>query len=167
MEYTFRTATEADATRIWEIIQQAKAQMYREKRHQWSDAYPSREHIAADIVTRSAYVLDHQGHVIAYAAVFFDEESVYKAIEGKWLSDQPYVVVHRLAVADEMKQHGIATVLMQEVERLAIGKLVHSIKVDTNFDNIGMQRVLAKCGFSYCGEIFYAGNSRQAYEKLI
>lgn len=46
--------------------------------------------------------------VIAYAAVVYDGEPAYDAIEGRWLTAGPYVVVHRLAVADEAKKarHG-------------------------------------------------------------
>lgn len=40
-------------------------------------------------------------------------------IEGKWPGENPFVVVHRLAVADGMKGKGIATAFMKEVEKRA------------------------------------------------
>lgn len=165
--YVFRPAAGADASRIWEIIRQAKAQMHRENRLQWDESYPAPEHIADDINKGYAYVLCDGANVIAYAAVIFDGESAYGSIRGKWLSDGPFVVVHRLAVADRMKQRGIATRVMQEVEKLSVARNVRSFKVDTNFDNADMQRVLEKCGFAYCGEITYRSGSRRAYEKLL
>lgn len=165
--YNLRPATETDASRIWEIIQQAKAQMYRENKQQWDESYPALEHIAADISNGYAFVLCNEGNIIAYAAVVFDGEPTYQNIQGHWLSDQPYVVIHRLAVAEEMKKRGIATIFMQEVEKLCIKKDVHSFKVDTNFDNFYMQKILEKCGFTYCGEITFQGGSRLAYEKII
>ena len=45
----FRKAEEADITRIWEIIKQAKAQMRRLNSHQWDENYPALENIAKDI----------------------------------------------------------------------------------------------------------------------
>lgn len=165
--YTFRLADETDLGRIWEIIQQAKAQMYREEKQQWDESYPAMEHISSDVDNGYAYVLCNEEDVIAYGAVVFDGEPMYQSIDGQWLSDNPYVVVHRLAIADQMKQHGIATLFMQEVEKRSAEKGVHSFKVDTNFDNFGMQKVLAKCGFIYCGEITYQRGKRMAYEKLI
>lgn len=105
--------------------------------------------------------------IIAYGAVSFDGEPAYEAIEGKWLSEQPYVVVHRLAVADEMKQKGIATLFMQKVEEFSRGKGIHSFKVDTNFDNFYMHKMLERLGFVYCGEIIYGRGVRMAYEKLL
>lgn len=55
--YTFRPATNGDFARIWEIIQQAKAQMIREGRQQWNESYPAAAHIVADISNGHAYVL--------------------------------------------------------------------------------------------------------------
>ena len=47
--------------------------------------------------------------VIAYAAVVYDGEPAYDAIEGRWLTAGPYVVVHRLAVADRYMQRLLRT----------------------------------------------------------
>lgn len=165
--FNFRVAQATDVDRIWDIIQQAKAQMRKENKQQWDESYPAMEHIMADLSCGYAYVLCADGRVVAYAAVVFDGEPTYRSIDGKWLSDLPYVVVHRLAVSDEMKHKGIAVIVMREIERLSVYKGVHSFKVDTNFDNLGMQKVLSKCGFKYCGEIIFQGDSRIAYEKLI
>lgn len=167
-EYTFRRAEEKDADRIWEIIGQAKAQMYREKKQQWNESYPAPANIAADIGSGYGYVLCGGEEVIAYGAVIFDGEPAYRTIQGEWLSgDRPYVVVHRLAVAEEMKRRGVAVVFMQGVERLSLGRSVRSFRVDTNFDNFYMHRILEKLGFAYCGEITYQQGARMAYEKIL
>lgn len=165
--YNFRPATGTDTGRIWEIIGQAKAQMYREHKQQWNETYPAIEHIRADIREGHAYVLCDGGNVIAYGAVLFGEEPAYRTILGKWLGDKPYVTLHRLAVADEMKGRGIAVTFMQETEKLGLQKGIGSFRADTNSDNIYMQKVLKKCGFAYCGEIEFQGGSRMAYEKLL
>lgn len=128
---------------------------------------PLPENITSDIRNGYACVLCNEGVIIAYGAVSFDGEPAYEAIEGKWLSEQPYVVVHRLAVADEMKQKGIATLFMQKVEEFSRGKGIHSFKVDTNFDNFYMHKMLERLGFVYCGEIIYGRGVRMAYEKLL
>lgn len=169
MEYTysFRPADRTDFAPVWEIIQQAKAQMKQENKQQWNDSYPAPEHIFTDLDNRHAYVLCSGKTIVAYGAVIFDGEPTYQAIRGKWLSDYPYVVIHRLAVANEMKCRGVAVLFMQEVEKLCPEKGIHSFKVDTNSDNFRMQKVLEKCGFTYCGEIIFQGGSRMAYEKLL
>ena len=124
--------------------------------------------IEADIQNRHAYVLSTPDEIAAYGAVIFGEEPAYRHITGgKWLSQQPYCVVHRLAVADKMKRQGIARQFMLEAETLARKKQVFSLKVDTNYDNFYMQRLLTGLQFSYCGEIRYGRGIRMGYEKLL
>ncbi|MDR2626513.1 MAG: GNAT family N-acetyltransferase [Dysgonamonadaceae bacterium] len=163
----FRKAESADAERIWEIILQAKEQMRRMNSRQWQDGYPSMENITGDIENGYGYVLCNGSGVVAYAAVIFDGEPAYNTINGKWMTDAGYVVVHRLAVADEVKNKGIATLFMQKVEELSRQKGIQSFRVDTNFDNLYMHKILYALDFTCCGEIMYDKNRRQAYEKKI
>lgn len=163
----FRLACSEEIPRIMEIIEQAKSQMYREGRVQWDETYPTAEHIAMDIAKGYGYVLCNKSGIIAYGAVVFDGESTYDSILGKWQSDLPFVVLHRLAVADEMKHKGVAVQFFHEVERLSLLQGVYSFKVDTNYDNSYMLRVFDRLGFEYCGEVEYEHGSRMAYEKLL
>ncbi|GHV23488.1 N-acetyltransferase [Clostridia bacterium] len=164
---TFRKAEKADTGRIWQIILQAKEQMRLMNSLQWQDGYPAMENITGDIENGYGYVLCRENSVIAYGAVIFDGESAYENIQGKWLTNLPYVVVHRLAVADEVKNRGIAKLYMRKVEELSGQKGIHSFRVDTNFDNVYMQKIMNSLHFTYCGEIFYDQNQRRAYEKKI
>lgn len=63
--------------------------------------------------TEPAKAAAAQGNVIAYGAVVFDGEPAYDAIEGAWLTDGEYVVLHRMAVADGEKGRGVATEFMR------------------------------------------------------
>jgi hypothetical protein len=108
---TFRKAEKADIERIWQIILQAKEQMRLMNSRQWQDGYPAIENIACDIENGYGEVLSKESSVIAYGAVIFTGEPAYETIQGKWLNNSPYVVVHRLAVANEMKNRGMATLV--------------------------------------------------------
>ena len=163
----FRKAAMADIERIRQIILQAKERMRLRGSRQWTEGYPAVEDITDDIEKEHGYVLCYDNHVIAFAAVVFDREKAYNSIAGNWLSDRPYVVVHRLAVADEMIQHGIATLFMKKVEELSRRNNVFSFRVDTNFDNQYMLKIFANLGFTYCGEVFYEHGARMAYEKIL
>lgn len=154
-----------DAARIWEILQQAKAQMYREGKQQWDELYPLPKNVEDDIRNGYAHVLYREDVVVAYGAVTFDGEPAYDTIQGKWLSEEPYVAVHRLAVADEVKRQGVATRFMQEVEKQAVARGVDSFKVDTNYDNFYMQRMMKTLGFTHCGTVKYPRGERMGYEK--
>ncbi|GAP72468.1 GNAT family N-acetyltransferase [Candidatus Symbiothrix dinenymphae] len=163
---TFRQAEAADAARIWQIILQAKEQMRLRNSRQWQDGYPAMLNITADIERGDGYVLCQNGNVIAYGAVLFTGEPTYETIQGQWLSNLPYVVMHRLAVADEVKNRGIATLFMRKVEELSLQRGIRSFRVDTNFDNLYMLKMLVALDFTYCGEVLYDNNPRRAYEKL-
>ena len=97
--------------------------------------------------------------VIAYGAVVFDGEPAYDAIDGQWLTDGPYVLVHRIAVADGERGRGVAAEFLHRVEAL--------FRIDTNFDNRTMLRLLERTGFSYCGKVVYRSGERLAYEKRL
>ena len=103
----FRKATKEEIPRIWEIILQAKAQMKRAGSEQWQDGYPTAEIIGNDIEQGIGFVICDRKRVIAYGAVSFDSEPAYEEIADKWQGSS-YVVVHRLAVADECKHRGVA-----------------------------------------------------------
>ena len=163
----FRKAKPTDTERIWQIILQAKEQMRRMNSRQWQDGYPAVENITNDIENGYAYVLCDEDAVIAYGAVVFTGEPAYNNIQGKWLTNLPYVVLHRLAVAEEVKNRGVATSFMQKVAELAKQKNVGSFRVDTNFDNLFMHKMLFALDFTYCGEVFYDKNQRRAYEKVL
>lgn len=167
MEHIFRKASTAELGRALEIIDEAKQQMRKEGKNQWNETYPARRHIENDIANGNAYVILIEGQIVAYGAVVFTGEPAYDDIQGNWLSNQPYVVLHRLAVTECAKGHGIGLIFIQEVENLSLSAGVHSFKVDTNYDNERMKRLLNKSGFTYCGKISYPQGTRMAYEKIL
>lgn len=166
---TFLQASENDFNDIWEIVDDARNRMLREGKRQWDHNYPLPLHIHNDIANETAYVLkDASGETGCFGAVVFGIEPAYETIEGEWLSEKDYVVVHRLAVSQKTQGQGVASSFLQQVEILAIEKGIESFRIDTNFDNFAMMAVLDKLGFTYCGEIVYDNEKRRrAYEKLL
>ena len=76
-------------------------------------------------------------------------------------------VFHRLIVNLSHPVKGFATWFMTQLEKIVLEKNVYSIKVDTNFDNVGMLRVFEKLGYQYCGKVYFRGSERLAFEKLL
>ena len=167
MELVFRKAINDDIDDIWEILQYAIQRRKKDGSQQWQDGYPNPDSIRNDLKNDWAYVICDEDGILFYGAVIFEEEPAYTAIQGTWLSNNDYVVLHRLAAAERSKGMGIATLFMQYIEDLALSKNVHSIKVDTNFDNIAMLKILDKLGYQYCGEVYFRGSARKAFEKLL
>ena len=171
-ELIFRQAQSCETDRIMQIIRQAQARMHAAGSRQWQDGYPAPGHISADIGRNRGYVLCKPGvegplSVIAYGAVVFDGEPAYDAIDGQWLTDEPYVLVHRIAVADGERGRGVAAEFLHRVETLAQERGVKAFRIDTNFDNQTMLRLLESTGFTYCGKVVYRSGERLAYEKRL
>lgn len=162
-----RRADASEAPAIWSILQEAIAQRKRDGSDQWQSGYPNEGTVKDDIARGYAFVLVDNDVIIAYAAILFDKEPAYEVIEGKWLTDGEYATVHRVATSDSAKGKGVATRLLSLIEDLSKENNVFSIKVDTNFDNVPMLKILDKLNYAYCGEIFFQGAARKAYEKVL
>jgi len=164
---TLRKATLSEQPVIWDILQQAIQQRKDDGSDQWQNGYPNEQTVHDDITNGYAYVLVDNNLIIAYAAIIFGIEPAYNDIKGSWLTNGDYVVIHRVATANAVKGKGVGTQLFKEIESLCIGQKVFSIKVDTNFDNVPMMKILDRLNYTYCGEILFSGALRKAYEKIL
>ncbi len=162
-----RKVERADLPAIWTIIQHAIEQRRLDGSQQWQDGYPNSGTLEADLEHGHAYALEQNGELLLYAAVIFEPEPAYAAIEGRWLTEGPYMVLHRVAVSPKAAGQGIGTVFFRMAEDLCRAQGVPSIKVDTNFDNKPMLRILEKLGYTYCGEVYFRRSARRAYEKVL
>lgn len=129
---------------------------------QWNDGYPQRELIEADIRAGHCWLVLEGGEA---AGVFCflhgrDVEPVYAHIDGAWLDDGPYGVLHRAA------SNGRAKGLIAACTDWCLAQCP-SLRVDTHRDNRPMRRALERCGFQYCGLVVYPSEGeRLAYQKL-
>lgn len=162
-----RTATIDDVPEIWNIIQFAIAQRKADGSDQWQYGYPNEQSILADINNQHGYVIEENGIILLYAAIIFGIDEAYNEIEGAWLNDNDYVVLHRLAIAEIAKGRGIAMHLFKEVETLAQSKNVYNIRVDTNYDNIPMLKLMDRLHYIYCAEVQMGGGTREAFQKIL
>ncbi len=163
-----RQATLNDTDRTWKILQQAIAKRKEEGSEQWQNGYPNLDVVINDISKGFGYVIENDNNlIIGYVAIINEIEPAYTQIEGKWLNEEPYIVIHRLAVAQDIKMKGLGTWVMEEIENITISKNIYSIKVDTNFDNVGMLRVFNKLEYHYCGEVYFDGSPRKAFQKIL
>jgi len=162
-----RKAAISEIPAIWEILQDAIEQRRKDGSTQWQDGYPNELSIEKDIENGHGYVFTENESILAYAAIIFDKEPAYENIEGNWLTDGDYTVVHRVAVSKLAKGKGIATKLFESIEGLSLENNIYSIKVDTNFDNTPMLKILDRLKYTYCGEVFFRGSARKAFEKKL
>lgn len=167
MNPILRKAQIPEAEIIWQILQQAIERRRKDGSNQWQDGYPNQEVVKTDISLGKGYVLEIDNAIAAYAALVFNDEPAYDEIIGDWLTIDDFLVIHRVAVSDDFLGKGIAVLLFQKLEDFAKEHQVFSIKVDTNFDNLAMLHILEKLNYQYCGEVYFRGSARKAFEKVL
>ncbi|RAJ05463.1 L-amino acid N-acyltransferase YncA [Chitinophaga skermanii] len=167
MIYAFRQATIDEIDQIWTILQQAILRRKNEGSQQWQDGYPNPEVVRNDITQGHGFVYLENGTIVGYVAILINDEPAYAGIEGKWLSEGDFVVYHRVAIDEHHLGKGLAIQMLVAIEEYALQQGIYSVKADTNFDNKGMLRIFEKLGYTYCGEVYFRGAPRRAYEKLL
>lgn len=163
-----RKAAENDIPRIMDIFEYARHFMAEHgNESQWGPRkWPPEWLIRSDIEKGIGYVVTNDDKPVGYFAYLFgkDIEPTYNVIEGgAWLSDSPYGVIHRLGGDGSVKGIGEACI------NWCAEQSAH-LRADTHRNNIVLQDLLTKCGFTYTGIIYIDlegyDNSRMAYERL-
>lgn len=125
--------------------------------NQWGNRYPSEELLIDDISKNELYVCYDEKEIYAVFVFFIHVDETYNYIEGKWLNNDDYGVIHRIASIGSKK--GIFSEVFDYVTNF-----VDNIRIDTHRDNIVMHNVLNKNGFIECGTIYLKnGSERLAY----
>ena len=153
------------------IINDAKEYLASQKIDQWQNGYPNAEQVANDIKNNESYVVvNDENEVIATAMFTTKPEPTYKIIDGNWNIDEneKYGVVHRMAIKKEFRKFGLATFIFHEFHMQLLEKKIKSLKIDTHEKNLGMQALIKKLGYTYCGIIYTNYHAKRvAFEKVI
>lgn len=160
---TIRPAEYADLPRILEIYEEARAFMRRTGNPtQWGESQPAEEILREDIPKGHLYVCTESNEILGVFAYIRGIDPTYIRIyEGQWLNDEPYGVIHRIAVSSRRK--GVASLCFD----WALSQCP-DLRIDTHRQNRPMQRALQKAGFTCCGIIYLAsGDERIAFHKTI
>jgi RimJ/RimL family protein N-acetyltransferase len=157
-----RRSTPADIKAIGEIYSSAKSFMRENGNpHQWNKVGPDESTALSDAKRGIGYVCEDEGEIVAVFAFEVGNEPNYdKIYEGAWLNAEKYAYIHRVAV----KKHGQGIIDFCFSECF---KMHPNLKIDTHRDNIPMQKVLKRNGFSECGIIYIEnGDERIAFQKI-
>lgn len=156
-----RRANKNDLISIMPIYEAAKAMM---RAHgnidQWSDKYPDEETLLADIARGELYLACEDDEIYGVFMLSFSGEETYKEIQGTWLNDEPYAVIHRIASLGKGRN------LLKDAIDFAFAS-TENIRIDTHEDNNIMRSLLNKLGFTYTGIIHLkSGDERRAYQLI-
>ena len=161
-----RKSTMEDIPAIMGIYQEAREYMKETGNpDQWGDRHPPQELIEKDIHEGKSYVcLDGNKNDEIVAVFYFnvEEEQDYGKIDGSWLNDKPYGVIHRIARGKYGKGRGAFCIEWCFSQ-------YPNIRIDTHKDNKIMLELLKKLGYEYCGIIWLTttGDERMAFQKCL
>lgn len=156
-----RRANKEDIKFIMPIYEVAKKKMRADGNlHQWSDKYPDEETLLNDIARDELYIAYDDEGIYGVFMLSYSGEGTYKEIQGAWLNDELYAVIHRIASLGKGKN------LLKDAIDFAFEK-TNNIRIDTHEDNNIMRTLLKKLGFFYTGIIHLKnGDERRAYQLI-
>ncbi len=157
-----RKSTREDLPRILELYENARTFMAQHgNASQWGKTFPPPELIESDIAAGKSYVCLDDGKIAATFYFAIEADPTYAKINGSWLNDFPYGVVHRIA-SDGVTKGAGTFCLNWALEK------INNIKIDTHRDNLPMQKLLEKLGFVRCGIITIEdGTERIAFQRFV
>lgn len=156
-----RLANYDDLDEIRNIFVVAKSKMVSDGNlEQWKDIDYPFCYTKEDIDKGQCYVIENDNkELVATFVYIIGEDPTYSYIEGKWLNNNKYGTIHRIA-SNNKEKHIFKTVLDYV---LSFGI---DIRIDTHKDNKRMKHLIEKNGFTYCGIIYVRdGTPRLAYQK--
>ena len=151
---------------VIEIINLAKRHLKEQGIDQWQTGYPDYDCIYQDIIAGKGFFIVDEDKIMGYLCIDYEGEPAYTRLNGKWQSDEKYVVVHRMAFTENARGRGISSTVFSLVEEMSTQKGVHSFRVDTDAANQKMQYILKKNGFSYRGTIWFDNSEKIAFDKI-
>ena len=157
-----RKSTNADAERIMDIFESAKAYMRSHgNTSQLGGGYPSGDILSRDIENGNSYVITVDGEAVGTFSFIIGDDPTYAVIkDGHWRYDKPYGTIHRLASCGSA--HGIARACFDYC-----ADVIDYLRIDTHEVNLTMRSAIEKYGFARCGIIYVRdGTERIAYDYL-
>lgn len=160
--WQIRQTGTADLPQVMELYQAARMFMKENGNpDQWGDEYPSKDLIEEDIKKGKSYVCQSGEDLLG---VFYfsprEADPTYRTLlTGQWLNEEPYGVIHRLAVHTQGK--GVAAFCVDWCI-----KQCDNLRIDTHKENRPMRRFLEKKGFVSCGTLRLPdGSLRMGFQK--
>ncbi|WP_286209564.1 GNAT family N-acetyltransferase [Dubosiella newyorkensis] len=154
-----RNAKSTDLEQLEQLYENARNYMHTYGNpNQWNDGHPNQKDLKEDILKEQLYIVESVDGIEGAFVYYEGIDPTYIKIEGEWLNEEPYAVLHKVASAGKKKRIG-DTILQYGIHRS------NNVKIDTHADNIPMQKCILRNGFQYAGIIYLAnGDPRNAYQ---
>lgn len=157
-----KNAEKSEIEEILRVYEEAKCFMRKNGNNlQWINGYPSIDTVLKDLEDNNLYVIKDNNEIVGVFTLIIGIDPNYLKIDGKWLNDDAYGALHR--VASNFKVKGI----LNEAVLYAFNQ-INNLRIDTHEVNIPMQKAIEKLKFQKCGIIHLIsdGTPRIAYQKV-
>ena len=167
----YRVASLSDLDQVMEAVEDSREVLRKQGNGQWQDGYPNRDDFINDINNCRLFVISDRSNsdiVVGVCALTYREEDYHHLYEGEWLTDLPYMVMHRVALKKEYQGQGYGKQLFEVFIEQAKKEGYHSLRIDTHEGNKVMRHLIELYGFTYCGKAILTPNKdRMVFEKII
>ena len=171
MDSFYRKATLEDIDQVMEAVEFSREILRLQGNGQWQDGYPNRKDFLNDINNGRLFVLPDINNpkiIAGVCALTYREEDYHHLYEGEWLTDLPYMVMHRVALKKEYQHQGYGKKLFELFIKQAEIEGYHSLRIDTHEGNAVMRHLIELFGFVYCGKAILTPNKdRMVFEKVL
>ena len=171
MKNYYRKATLDDLDQILIAVEDARLYLKEQGNGQWQDGYPNKDDFINDINNGRLFVVfdnDNANVVVGCCALTYREEDYHHLYEGAWLTDIPYMVMHRVAIKKEYRGQGYGKKLFKVFVEQAKIEGYYSLRIDTHAGNSVMRHLITSFGFVYCGKAILTPNKdRVVYERVL
>ena len=167
----YRKAKIDDLKEILKAVEDARAFLKVQGNGQWQDGYPNEDDFKQDIKNGRLFVVLDENYLTDIAGVCsltYQEDDYQNLYEGKWLTDLPYMVMHRVAVKKEYRHKGYGKKLFEIFIEQAKLEGISSLRIDTHQGNAIMRNLISSFDFSYCGKaILMPNKDRMLFERVL
>lgn len=144
-----RLAKLEDLNEIMPIVEEIRKEVMENDMLKWDEDYPTREMFTEDIHHKDLYVVTKEQRIIGFACINDHEHKEFQDI--KWANKG--LVVHRLGIKAEYRQHGYGQQLIEYAHDLAKKRDYLDLKCCIYERNYKSENLFKKMGFRYIGAI--------------
>ena len=158
----------SDLSEIMQMYSSCIKGMIKNSIDQWDKSYPNEEIIASDLESETYYIAENKDGIIAGINIDQKQDKSYLNIDWQDKSTS-FLVVHRLAVKEELWNKKIGKKLMLFAEELIRERALTSIRLDTYSGNPKAILFYKKLGYKELGTIDLKPNKNKyhCFEKII
>jgi len=147
------------------IVRAATRHMESQGILQWDDVYPDKATLQKDIEKQHMHVIEVNGQIAGMISINNEQSPEYQVTQ--WRYPGKALVVHRLTIDPSHQRQGLATRLMQFVERTAESQDCDTIRFDAFTQNPGATALYEHLGYEKAGTVRFRKGVFFCFEKPV